>query len=146
MQLVLPPPVLVITLSLPDPRLSPNAKRGGSRQGRQGVVKAYRRQACAKWKAAKNLLDTLDQATGLAVFYRQKGGKLVRDEDNAAAMLKSVWDGAKDAGVIVSDSRKHFRALSPVLAIDAQRPRLEVAIFEGLVEYVGPGAPENWRT
>lgn len=143
----LPPPVLVITLPLPDKRLGSNARSGSSRRSKSGLVKAYREAAATAWLVAKRRAgcDVLARATMLGVFYRPKGGGLVRDEDGALTMMKAAIDGAQDAGVIPGDSSKYLRHLSPELLIDAARPRLEVGLYRGLLVYEGPGRPGLWR-
>ena len=115
---------ITITLPLPDPALSPNARVHRWAEAR--AIKAYREYAWAVTKEAIGRRpDPLwEKATAQATFYF--GTNRQRDKDNFKAMLKSVFDGMVDAGLMVNDSGlDHKRA---TFAVDPARPRVEITI------------------
>lgn len=48
------------------------------------------------------------------------------DQDNAKAMLKSLWDGIQDSGLILND--KHLTVESLTFQEDKANPRLEITL------------------
>jgi hypothetical protein len=106
---------LTIAMPLPPAALSPNAR--GHHLPRARATAAYR-EDCRKlawsaageprasnpgyWIAPARARVSLDFATGRA---RMRDGLYrPRDQDNAAASVKALFDALTDAGVIVSDN------------------------------------------
>ena len=99
---------ITITLPWPPAALSPNA---GNQSGwpHRKARKAYREQAGWMWRTAfQGCMEVLlpPVVADITFTYTVKRD---RDTDNHIAMLKAVWDGAKDAGVIVDDNADVFR-------------------------------------
>ncbi len=104
---------ITITLPWPDKALSPNGPKA-SMWPAVKARKAYRTHAGWQWKimAAGTRLPKGQRAfcmppvvADITFTYTRKRSW---DEDNHIAMLKPVWDGAKDAGVIVDDNADVF--------------------------------------
>lgn len=110
---------VVVTLRLPDRRLSPNARVCW--QAKSRAVKAYRTSAffigqCfpMRWKAAEA------EAT---FFFRDKRR---RDRDNLLASLKAAFDGIAAAGVVEDDA--DLTHLPVRVEVDKADPRVEIKI------------------
>ena len=130
------PTSITITLPWPDRALSPNAGKR-SMWPSVKARKAYRRDAKRLWGSERVKLNRkpcikcgharrLHGATcEVCACDGYDSGSFIpppvvaditftytveraRDEDNHIAMLKPVWDGAKDAGVIVDDNADVF--------------------------------------
>ena len=108
------PSAITITLPWPPAALSPNAGKASMWPG-VTARKEYRELAGWGWTQRKQLavvrlwpLELPLYAPVVAditfIFTRKRNW----DEDNHLAMLKPVWDGAKDAGVIVDDNADVF--------------------------------------
>ena len=103
---------LSITLPWPDKALSPNGPKA-SMWPAVKARKAYRELAWGLWlqeRTHDGFPPRDPTLTGPVVaditftFTRKRSW----DEDNHIAMLKSVWDAAMDAGVIVDDNADVF--------------------------------------
>jgi Holliday junction resolvase RusA-like endonuclease len=110
---------ILIILSLPDRRLSPNARVCW--QAKSRAVKAYRSEAFfigqqfpTRWKAAEA------QAT---FFFRDKRR---RDRDNLLSSLKAAFDGIAAAGVVEDDA--DLTHLPVLIGLDREKPRVEIKI------------------
>ena len=124
---------LVITLPIPDRRISPNATRGQSKKaalGKSRRIKSHRRSAAI---ATKKLLGEQYHQHGLTVptfagysiahFFKTAA---FRDDDNADGACKSYRDGIADALGI--DDRKLPKLLLSTIAKDAANPRVEITL------------------
>jgi len=110
-------------LPVPDRRLSPNARVNW--RTRAKLVKETR---AAAWGAAISIIfpNKLQwhEVTARATFHFPD--KRRRDTDNLAALLKPVWDGLVDAGLLVDDDRithlpveiVHEKGCVPVVKIE----------------------------
>ena len=103
---------ITIELPWPDRALSPNAGNANP-YAHRAARKAYRELAAWEWLIATHgrigveVGKTLTPPTVATItFYYTKRRKF--DRDNHIAMLKPVWDGAQDAGVIVGDDFEVF--------------------------------------
>jgi hypothetical protein len=95
-------------LPLPSLALSPNARVHWAVKAR--AVKAYR-QACAWAFQAAKPAGWKPQPIEIEVEYRAHkgvGGYRPVDSDNAAASIKNAIDSMRDAGIVLSDSRKQL--------------------------------------
>ncbi len=103
---------ITITLPWPDKALSPNAGKRSMWPATR-ARKAYRYEAKIVWlttiaassKRRRYPLLTPPVVATITFTYTMKRKF---DEDNHIAMLKPVWDGAQDAGVIVGDDADVF--------------------------------------
>jgi Holliday junction resolvase RusA-like endonuclease len=66
------------------------------------------------------------KVTAQATFYHATDRR--RDGANFNAMLKGVFDGIVDAGIVADDDHKHWTTLPPAFAQDKKNPRVEVTI------------------
>ncbi len=105
---------ITITLPWPDRALSPNA----GKRSMWPAVKArkdYRNDAFVEWLNVKRRMlppgnsgrEPLKPPVVADITFTYTM-KRKFDEDNHLAMLKPVWDGAQDAGVIVGDHADVF--------------------------------------
>jgi len=104
---------ITITLPWPDKALSPNGNKR-SMWPRVNAAAGYRKQAAWEWliasrangvgQGAKPCLTPPVVADITFTYTRKRSW----DVDNHIAMLKPVWDGAKDAGVITDDNADVF--------------------------------------
>ena len=90
---------VVITLPLPDRKLSPNARVHWATKAR--AVKFAKERAFYAAKAAGVGGQSWPAATMKATFFFKLSRN--RDRDNLAAMLKSVIDGIVAAGLLEND-------------------------------------------
>lgn len=113
-----------IVLKLPNRALSPNAR-----------VRPYMKRAAARKQRADTCAAIQAQnANGLpwdkcevsVKLYHQTNRR--RDLDNAVSMLKSMFDGIVDAGVVVDDTPEYMTRKWPEFATDKSQPRMEVVI------------------
>ncbi len=98
---------ITITLPWPDKALSPNGPKASMWPAIR-ARKAYRELAGWEWKTwpfGAHRPLTPPVVADITFTYTRKRSW---DEDNHIAMLKPVWDGAKDAGVIVDDNADVF--------------------------------------
>lgn len=114
---------LVITLPLPSRALSPNKTRPGAWWERSKAARSYREMAQLT-ALSTGPLPCWEGATMHPTFYWPDARK--RDDDNAAANLKSARDGFADAGLVKDDSA--IRALPPTFMVDKSAPRVVVAL------------------
>lgn len=89
-------------MSLPPKQLSPNARVHWAAKAK--AVREYRQEAALRASATyiPDQPPRWDRARTKVVFNFHRRGR--RDRDNHAAMLKSLWDGLVDAGVLVDDA------------------------------------------
>ena len=113
-----------ITLRLPDPCLSPNARVNW--RVKHGATKKYRRSAFLLATEQAGACPGLIRATQQATFYYPT--KRRRDGDNLLSMLKPVWDGLVDAGVLDDDAGLIHMPVK--VEIDKENPRVEIEIRE----------------
>jgi hypothetical protein len=193
LKLDLPPPILVVTLPLPSPELSANARisrwkkskliqearlvarqvfkeatrapvvgsrvewahgkgwragivvarYGASSRNDESVAVEFPSGCCATIATHRLRVVAspwpLAGATCIPVLYRKTGSALVIDEDNALFLCKASIDGAQDAGLVAND--RALRHLPAELRVDKKRPRLEIHVWPGRLEYTGKGAP-----
>lgn len=118
---------ITLTLTIPDPALSPNA-RGIYWMKKANAVKAARQEAgytALSWLNERRLeAPRWKQATVKARFYFRE--KRRRDRDNCAGSLKATWDGLADAKIFENDSG--VTHLPPEIHVDPKNPRLEIEI------------------
>ncbi len=95
---------ITITLPWPDKALSPNADKRSMYPAIR-ARKAYRELAGWEWAAETEGFIAPPVVATITFTYTMKRKF---DEDNHIAMLKPVWDGAQDAGVIVGDHADVF--------------------------------------
>lgn len=126
----LPRPVITIILSLPPKQLSANARRGSSRIAKSRLVKTYRKEASLLFRTAAQGRSFSSPAVASTFFWPNN---LRRDKDNAAAMLKPVWDGLQDSGAIVNDSE--LTHMTPVFQLDRKNPRVEIDVFDVQIQF-----------
>lgn len=112
---------LVVTLPLPPKALSPNARVHWSVKAR--AVAAYRELAEMAARS-EGPLSMWEGATMQPTFYWPDAR--ARDDDNAAAALKSARDGIAKAGLVRDDLL--IRALPAVFKVDRARPRVEITL------------------
>ena len=120
------PEVLRITIPLPSPKLSPNARC--HYQAKARAVKKYRMDCGLATRDAMNRsrIKSFPWNTAKATpvfFHRQRRN---RDQDNATASLKAAFDALADAGVIANDAG--LRQMPPVLQVDSDDPRVELIV------------------
>lgn len=115
------PGVLVFVLPIPPKELSPNARPHYMAKAR--AVRKYRTLAWAEARSQK-VRPGWATAEAQATFYVATNRR--RDRDNLLASLKPAFDGLVDAGVLSDDSG--LTHLPVLIVVDADRPRVEVAI------------------
>ncbi len=110
-----------ITLPLPHPDLSPNARVHHMAKAR--AVKSHRGFA---YMIARHHIGSLklSAATVQATFFFK--AKRRRDPDNLLSSLKAAFDGMVDAGVFVDDCG--LTHLPVQQRIDKENPRVEITI------------------
>ena len=118
-----------ITLPWPEKALSPNGPKA-SMWPAVKARKAYRELAGWEWKTwpfGAHRPLTPPVVADITFTYTRKRSW---DEDNHIAMLKPVWDGAKDAGVIVDDNADVF-SIGTVEFVKGRERGVTVTIREG---------------
>lgn len=117
---------MTITLPLPARELSPNWRGHWATKAR--AVQRYRMHAWAVARAtAPGPLGPMPEwvrATAHTTFYLPDRRR--RDRDNLMASLKACWDGLVDARVLADDAG--LIQMPPVLAVDRDRPRVEITL------------------
>lgn len=113
---------MMVTLPLPDKKLSPNARCHWAAKAR--AVKSYRLVAMAMgWKLGKLGLES---ATLQCVFFLKGGRGRKPDPDNLLASMKSAFDGLVDAEVFLGDQK--LKHLPVIIDEDPENPRVEIHI------------------
>lgn len=113
-----------IVLPLPNRALSPNArvrpfmKRSAARKQRRETAEAIQARDCQTLPWSKCEVSVK--------LYHKTNRR--RDDDNAVAMLKSMFDGIVDAGVVPDDTREYMTRKWPQHCHDKDQPRMEVMI------------------
>ena len=113
----------VTWLPVPDRRLSPNA-RVHWRTRAPLVLKARQGACVAACKILGVRAPQWHEVTARATFHFPDRRR--RDTDNLAALLKPVWDGLVDAGLLIDDDRithlpveiVHEKGCVPVVKIE----------------------------
>lgn len=115
---------ITITLPLPAPALSPNARV--HRMAKAAAVRKYREYAWAVTLEAlgRRAPPLWKRARAEVTFYFPQDRR--RDRDNFRAMLKAAWDGIVDAHLLADD--KGLIVSTPVFKIDKDRPRVEITV------------------
>lgn len=116
---------VVVTLDLPRRALSPNGRLHWMTRAKlvRGLRVAARLTACQELRCER---PCWSRARLQATFFWPDRRR--RDPDNAAAMLKPAIDGLVDAGLILDDSAEVLSHEPVVFAVDAERPRVELAV------------------
>jgi len=119
---------VTIILPLPDRILSPNRPPGslGGRMAKSRTAKKYRQLAKCLVLAEGVDSGPWQRATIQAAFYHKVQRR--RDDVNHLAMLKPVYDGLVDAGLLSDDDSEHLTTLPATFAIDRESPRVELTI------------------
>lgn len=119
---------LTIILPLPVKVLSPNCAVAtpGGRFAKAAAIKKYRRQAREAVEAEQ--IETAPWAEVKVDVAFHFPDRRRRDQDNAAASLKAVYDGVVDAGLVMDDDYKHMKRRAPVFLVDYDYPRVELTI------------------
>ena len=117
---------LVVTVPIPDKRLSPNARvswhvLGPLKRQARGTAKVLTLRAlngdnAPRWAKAK----------AHVTFHWPSNRR--RDPDNAMASLKATWDGIADAGIVANDSG--IWPERPEFAVDTRNPRVVITLTE----------------
>lgn len=113
-----------IVLPLPNRCLSPNArvrpfmKRAAARKQRRLTAEAIQNQK----------IESLPWTSCKVEVYLYHRTDRRRDQDNAVAMLKSMYDGIVDAGVVADDTPETMTRNWPEMLQDKKQPRMEVII------------------
>lgn len=118
---------LTITLPLPDPKLSPNARVHW--RVLADAKKAYKWTADAASFAAwvcnrEGPLPKWEKADYILRFYFSC--KRRRDDDNLIASMKSAIDGIVKSGILADDDQLKLRGVDKL--IDKDKPRVELII------------------
>jgi hypothetical protein len=123
--------MIVITLPLPDRRLSPNNKPG-TRGGRMAMSAAAKKArgiakiiAMAAFRTAGHK-QPWTRARATATFYWPDARR--RDILNADASLKAYFDGIVDAGVIADDCYGVLSHGETRFAVDKANPRVMIVV------------------
>lgn len=115
---------ITITLPLPSPKLSPNARTHWAEKAK--LTKASRRAAHFAALEALNLrrpLGWLKARLEVKAFFKTLN---FPDPTNFPLSLKAAIDGIADAGIILDD--KSLWPERPVFERDASNPRVELTI------------------
>ena len=115
---------ILITLPLPDRRLSPNARVHWRTLWAQ--KKAYKRAAYVATYYAGGQKAKWMRATAKVTFFWKD--RRDRDMDNAMASLKSAWDGIKEAGLIEDDCARVLTHEPAEFRVDGDDPRVEIRV------------------
>jgi crossover junction endodeoxyribonuclease RusA len=127
------PEPLVITLPIPDRRISPNASRGQSKKAALGKSRITRRHKTKARVLTLELLGEQYHKHGLSVptfagysiahFFKTAA---FRDDDNADGACKAYRDGIADA---LGINDRHFPKVAlSTFAKDAINPRVEITL------------------
>lgn len=119
---------MTITVSIPDPCLSPNARVHWA--AKNGAKKSARDEAAmmARKEIGRGNAPRWKRADVRIVWYRATLRQI--DADNALARCKATMDGIADAGVIGDDRGFIYHPIQ--FEHDAETPRLQITITEAL--------------
>jgi crossover junction endodeoxyribonuclease RusA len=113
-----------ITMPLPWPELSPNARVHWA--AKHTATAEYRERAriaaCIAVPASQRPRWREARICFAAYFKTARR----RDPDNLIASTKSLLDGLRDAGILADDDR--LVLMPPTMGVDPVRPRLEITI------------------
>jgi len=115
---------ITIVLPLPSNILSPNAR--GFYLKKANAAKRMRRLAREAVIEAKIETSPWPMVKVEPVYFHKTERR--RDQDNHIAMLKNVYDGIVDSGLVADDDWKHMERISPKFEIDKDFPRVELRI------------------
>lgn len=116
---------VTVVLPLPPTPLSPNARVHWAQKAR--ATKLYRRDARMLTIAAGGRNLRWRRAVARATFYWPCLRR--RDVGNAEAMLKPVFDGMVDAGLLVDDNAGVLTHAATQFKVDPRDPRVEILVF-----------------
>lgn len=126
------PRTITLTLPWPSEKLNPNRAKSLHWGMKGRAVSMYRDTCCIIALNAKNrgrLAPFAPPVLATVTFYVTD--KRRRDIDNLDAMLKPLWDGIVDAGVLADDSAKELRHGESKLVLDrGGEKRVEVTLTE----------------
>lgn len=125
---------LVITLPLPSPLLSPNARTHWAVKSRE--AKPARNMAAWAAKAAlhanRHIAHLFPATTATVEYAFYWPDRRRRDDDNAIISCKSYRDGLADGGLLVDDCG--VTLLPARFEVDKDRPRLEIRVTPTAVD------------
>ncbi len=131
------PDSITITLTLPDPILSPNARAHWAKLAMaKAKFRALSRHLTIREMRQHEMIGSFcsrmpeanwQRASEHTTFYFAQNRR--RDKDNFSAMLKSARDGIVDAGLLADDSGLVQHPVT--FAIDRENPRVEIEIRKG---------------
>jgi Holliday junction resolvase RusA-like endonuclease len=116
---------LVLTFPLPPKELNPNVSHSAHWVRTCKAKNAYKADVRLKLMIDNVPPLMLERARTETRFYFASRRK--RDQDNAAASCKGLWDVFTEWGIWRDD--EHVRHEPPELLVDRKSPRLEVSIF-----------------
>ncbi len=117
----------LIELPWPPSELSPNARVHWRMR--------YRATQQYRWQAWGKAQETM-RLTGITEPFKKAEAHVTfivpdkrrRDLDNALAMLKPVWDGLVDAGLLVDDDVEHFTVADSETVISSKQRLVLIAV------------------
>jgi len=118
-----------VVLPLPSGHLSPNSPPAsfGGRMRKAKLTAALRNRTRLAVLESGITSGPWGLAKVTATFYHRDARR--RDPDNYMAMLKGVYDGMRDAGLLVDDDAKHLIRGEPTFAVDRRAPRVELIVM-----------------
>lgn len=118
----------LIILPLPTKVLSPNCSVAtpGGRFAKASAIKRYRR--LTEVAIQDEQIESLPWEKVLVKVHFFYKDHRRRDQDNAMFSLKSMYDGIVDSGLVTDDTPDYMVREVPVLSIDPDCPRVEIAI------------------
>ena len=75
------------------------------------------------WCVKKAKIPKMDRASLKITWYEPN---MKRDPDNVQSAVKYIWDGLVTAGVLTNDGWKQQGPVQHIMAIDKNKPRIEV--------------------
>lgn len=117
---------VVITLPIPDPKLSPNGRAHWRQKSR--LVQAHRAEGKLRtWKAMGLApFGEWERASILVRWFGRHHNCLRLDQTNIIGSLKPYEDGIVDAGLLKNDRGVCW--LPPERAVDKANPRIEMVV------------------
>lgn len=117
-----------VTVIVPFPSSKLSAHNKGHWRSKATPVRQYRFQAkMATLEATGGIDQPTEPIENAAVVYRFfVPDNRRRDEANMVQMVKPAIDGVVDAGLIVDDCWQHLTIAGVEVAIDRDRPRVEL--------------------
>jgi len=115
---------LMVTLPIPSPKLSPNARVHWASKAKLTKSSRLTAKIAALEAIGRNDPPMLKTATLLVRWYSRTTAR--QDSGNLIARLKASEDGLTDAGIWVDDQGVTW--LPPIQLKDAKNPRVELVI------------------